>query len=145
MAEKEKRSERPIIKLYIIILFFCGIGLWFAMQTQPKEKISLDVELDKRVVNVLVANGISQEDIISQYVREREMSKTKWNEFYKKIKLKKGKTADSFEAAFRSVARGLKVGLSKTENADGSVTYKFYSTNRNYSNITFINASKPGK
>ncbi|MCL2484865.1 MAG: hypothetical protein FWF00_02325 [Endomicrobia bacterium] len=143
---KESRQENPLIKLYIIILFFCGIGLWFAMQSQPKQKMSVDLELDKRVIDVLVANGVTQSDILSQYIRERTTSSAEWNEFYKRIRLQSGKKSDAFEMSFRSIARSMKLGLSKTENLDGSVTYKFYAPNRNYSNITFVESpQKSGK
>jgi hypothetical protein len=138
VANKEKK-ESLWIKVYIIILFFCGIGIWLSIQPVHKQKISVDIALDKRIVDVLVANGIIQEDILNQYVRERNTMVAQWNEFYKTVKLKAGKTAQSFETSFRSIARSMKIGLSKTDNVDGSVTYKFYSPNRNYSNVTLVN------
>ncbi len=145
MAEKEKK-ENIIVKIYIIALFFLGIGIWYSMQSVQKEKVSIDVELDKRIVDVLVANGIKQEDILSQYVREMDTRSASWNEFHKKIQLKGEKKVDVFENGFRSVARSLKVGLSRTENADGSITYKFYSpNNRNYANVTFVSPRIPSR
>ncbi|MDR1695080.1 MAG: hypothetical protein LBR69_00370 [Endomicrobium sp.] len=137
---REKRRENPLVKVYIVILFFCGIGLWFAMQPQPKQKISVDTELDRRVTDSLLAGGITQNDILSQYARERSVSSAQWNEFYKKIGLKNGKKPENFETAFRSIARSMNMGLSKTSNLDGSVTYKFYVPERNYSNVTFVNS-----
>ncbi|AKL97514.1 hypothetical protein [Endomicrobium proavitum] len=139
MSEKEKRKESFVIKIYIVILFLLGVGVWLSVHPDSKEKISLDVELNKRVVNALVANGIKQEDIVSEYQRERDTSRASWIEFYKTIKLQKGKSAQSFETGLRSVARSVKVGLQKTENSqEGSVTYKFFDKNRSYSNVTFI-------
>jgi len=139
---KETKQENPLIKLYIIVLFFCGIGLWFAIQPHPKQKISIDVELERRVVDSLVAGGVTQEDILSQYVRERTTSRAQWNEFYKKIRLKEDKKAENFEIPFRAIARSMEVGLSKTENPDGSIAYKFFVPDRHYSNITFVNSPK---
>lgn len=141
MADKGKKTS-IWIKMYLIILFLCGIGIWLSIQPVQKCKISMDVLLDKRIVDVLVANGVVQNDILTQYIRERTKKTSKWNEFYKTIKLRTDKTAQSFETSFRSVARSMKIGLSKTSNPDGSVTYKFYSPNRNYYNITLINYKK---
>ena len=139
---QEKKQESPLIKLYIIVLFFCGIGLWFAMQPHIKQKVSVDTELDRRVVDALAAGGVTQGDILSQYARERELSFAQWNEFYKKIRLKNGKKSENFETAFRGIARSMELGLSKTENPDDSVIYKFYVPGRNYSNIIFVNPPK---
>ena len=145
MAQKQKK-EHIIVKIYIIVLFFLGIGIWYSMQSVQKEKISVDVELDKKIVDVLVANGIRQDDILSQYAREMNTRAAQWNEFHKKVQLKGEKRLDVFENGFRSVARSLKVGLSKTDNADGSVTYRFYSPNdRNYANITFVSPRVPSR
>jgi hypothetical protein len=137
VSAKDKQ-ESVWVKIYIVLLFLCGIGIWFAIQPVNKQKVSIDVELDKRVVDVLTANGIVQSDILTQYIRERNTRATQWNEFYKTIKLKSGKSPQYFETSFRSVARSMKIGLSKVDNVDGSTTYKFYSPNKNYSNITFV-------
>ncbi|MCA6072101.1 MAG: hypothetical protein LE178_00905 [Endomicrobium sp.] len=138
MAGKKEKKESIWIKIYIIALFLCGMGIWFVIQPVSKQKISIDIALDKRIVDVLVANGVGQKDVITQYTRERNTRSAQWNEFYKTIKLKSDKTAQSFETNFRSVARVMKVGLSKLDNVDGSVTYKFYSPNRSYSNVTLV-------
>ena len=138
MTGKKEKKESIWIKIYIIALFLCGMGIWFAIQPVSKQKISIDIALDKGIVDVLVANGVRQEDVITQYTKEGNTRSAQWNEFYKTIKLKPGKTAQSFETNFRSVARAMKVGLSKLDNVDGSVTYKFYSPNRSYSNVTLV-------
>lgn len=145
MAKKEKKEEHVIIKIYLVILFLCGIGIWFAAQSVTKSKVSIDIEIDKRVVDVLYANGIKEDDIISKYTRERKTRFVDWVEFYKKIQLRGDKKHETFETGFRGIARALKIGLSKTENSDGSITYKLYDSDRNYSNITFIESKKPSR
>lgn len=143
MANKNPKKENILIKIYILVLFLCGIGLWFAISGHPKEKLTIDVELEQKVIDALAAKGIKQTDIISQYTRERETSTKVWNEFYKKIQLRGNMRFENFEDSLRAVARDTKLGLSRTDNVDGSVTYKFYSENVNYSNITFVNPKKP--
>jgi len=130
------------IKIYIVLLFFCSAGIWLSVDSVRKQKVSAELTLDKTVVDILVANGIVQNDILSQYVRERSRRTVRWNEFYKTVELKSGKTAQFFETNFRSLARSMKMSLSRTNNADGSVTYKFYLPNRNYYNITFVSPRK---
>ncbi|MDR2192401.1 MAG: hypothetical protein LBO62_05955 [Endomicrobium sp.] len=150
MAEKEKKEEPIIIKAYLIVLFFCGVGLWFASSPSsdvkktffPKPHLSVDVDINNRVIDVLSAGGVKQNNIIKEYAAERSLKNEKWNEFYKTVRLVK-KRADDFESSLRLIARSLGTGLSRTDNPDGSVTYKFYSTDKNYSNITFINPAKP--
>jgi len=145
LTNNEKKQESVLVKVYILVLFLCGIGLWFATNNAgvPKQKLAIDVELEQKLVDALVAGGVAQSDVISQYARERETTTKTWNEFYKKIQLRGNKRSENFEDSFRAIARAMKLGLSKTENVDGTVTYKFYSANVNYSNITFINPKKP--
>lgn len=138
---EEKRKESPIIKLYVIILFFLGIGLWLSVNSGHKETISVDAELNRSVINVLTANGVTQEDIIKEYQREKSVSGFTWIEFSKIIKLRDEINRQTLENGLRSAARSVKVGLKKIENSsDGSVTYTFFDGNRNYNNITFVKA-----
>jgi hypothetical protein len=139
------RKESICVKMYVIVLFFCGIGIWFSTQTTHNQKTYINVALNEKIESVLVENGIIKNDILSQCIKKKNKRTDVWNEFYKIIKLKSSKTAWSFEKSFRSVARSMKVGLSRMDNADGSVTYKFYLPGRNYSNITFISSKKPLK
>ena len=145
MTNPEKKKENTLVKVYIFILFLCGIGLWLAISNAgtPKQKLAVDVELEQKLVDALVANGVKQTDIISQYVKERETTSKEWSEFYKKIQLYGNKRPENFEDSFRSLARSMKLGLSKTDNSDGSITYKFYSSSVNYSNVTFVNSKNP--
>jgi hypothetical protein len=139
------RKESIWVKMYVIVLFFCGIGIWFSIQPAHNQKIYTNAALNRKIESVLVENGIVKNDILSQHIRERNKKTAAWNEFYKIIKLKSGKTARTFEKSFRSVARSMKVGLSRTDNADGSVTYKFYSPDKNYFNVTFMSPKKSSK
>jgi hypothetical protein len=146
MPEKELKRESPIIKIYLILLFFCGIGLWLAVRPDAKHKLSIDIEIDNMLTEVL-SKGSAQQEVLSRYGRERKTRNAQWTEFYKKIRLKGKNTSFDYEEKFRKIARSLKVGLSRTYNSDGSVTYKFYSPDKTYSNVTFINpkkSSKPG-
>jgi len=141
------RKESMCVKMYVIVLFFCGsgIGIWFSAQPVYNKKVYTNAALNRKIESVLIENGIVKNDILSQYIKEKNERTAAWNEFYKIIKLKSSKTARSFEKSFRSVARSIKVGLSRTDNADGSVTYKFYSPGKDYSNITFMSPQKSSK
>jgi hypothetical protein len=134
----KNKKESIFIKIYLIFLFICGIAVWFTIQPANKQKISIDVILDKKIVDILVSHNIKQENILKQFIRERSSNSMKWNEFYKTIELSKSAKIKKFEKVFRSLARSMKIGLSKMNNRDGSVTYKFYSPSRTYSNITFV-------
>ena len=144
MSHKVKK-ESIWIKVYIIALFFCGVGMWFSAQSAHKHKVCTATMLDRRIMKVLIANGVIKNDIISQHIKERDIKTAVWNEFYKVIKLKSGETVKSFEKIFRSIASSMKMGLSRTDNDDGSVTYKFYLPGKNYSNITFVNSKEPSR
>jgi hypothetical protein len=137
MPSKEKK-ESLWVKLYIIMLFFCGIAIWFCVQPIKKQEISIDRFIEKRIAETLIKRGATQNDILKQYVRERKVIGAKWNEFYKVIKLKPNQSVQFFQEDFREIARDMKVGLSKLDNIDGSTTYRFYSTDRTYSNITVV-------
>jgi hypothetical protein len=134
----KNKKESILIKIYLIFLFICGIAVWFTIQPANKQKISIDVILDKKIVDILVSHNIKQENILKQFIRERSSNSMKWNEFYKTIELSKSANIKKFEKVFRSLARSMKIGLSKMNNRDGSVTYKFYSPSGTYSNITFV-------
>ncbi|MDR2066941.1 MAG: hypothetical protein LBP57_03785 [Endomicrobium sp.] len=137
MSSKEKK-ESLWVKLYIIMLFFCGIAIWFCVQPIKKQEISIDIFIEKRIAETLIKRGATQDDILKQYVRERKVIGAKWNEFYKVIKLKPNQSVEFFQEDFRKIARDMKVGLSKLDNIDGSTTYRFYSPDRTYSNITVV-------
>lgn len=136
MSGKNKK-ESILIKIYLIFLFICGIAVWLTIQPANKQKISTDVILDKKIVDILVSHNIKQGNILKQFIRERSSNAMKWNEFYKTIELNKSAKIKEFEKLFRSLARSMKIGLSRMDNPDSSVTYKFYSPSRTYSNITF--------
>lgn len=137
------KKESILIKVYLIFLFICGIAVWLTIQPLNKQ-ISVDVELDKKIVDILVSNKIRQENVVRQFVKENSFASTKWNEFHKTIKLNRTKKIQDFEKAFRSLARSMKMGLSRLDNSDGSITYKFYSPSRTYSYVTFA-TPKGGK
>jgi hypothetical protein len=119
------RKESIWVKMYVIALFFCGMGMWFFIQPAHSQKIYTNVALNRKIESVSVKNGIIKDGILSQYIIERNKMIAVWNEFYKTIKLKSSKTARSFEKSFRSVARSMKTGLSRTDDDDGSVTHSF--------------------
>jgi hypothetical protein len=139
------RKESIFIKAYITVLFFCGVGIWFSIQSAHDQNIYTNVALNRKIESVLVKNGIVKNAILSQCIKEKNKRKAAWNEFYKIIKLKSNKTAQSFEKSFRSAARSMEVGLSRMDNGNGSVTYKFYLPGKNYSNITFVRFKKYSK
>lgn len=122
----------------MIILFLFGMSIWFSLQFMQKQKIPVEIIIDKKIVNVLISNGIVQNDILSQYVMDRNTKTTRWSEFYKTIKLNSGRTMQFLEEKFKRIARSMEIGLNKLNNRDGSVTYKFYSPSKNYYNITFV-------
>ncbi|MDR3124540.1 MAG: hypothetical protein LBU10_01500 [Endomicrobium sp.] len=137
MSSKEKK-ESLWVKLYIIMLFFCGIAIWFCVQPIKKQEISVDIFIEKKIAETLIKRGATQDDILKQYARERKVIGAKWNEYYKVIKLKPNQSVQFFQEDFREIARDMKVGLSKLDNIDGSTTYRFYSPDRTYSNITVV-------
>jgi hypothetical protein len=139
------RKESICVKIYVIILFFCGIGIWFFVQPANNQNIYTTATLNKKIEIVLVENGIVKNDILSQSIKEKNKRTTIWSEFYKTIKLKSSKIARAFEKSFRGVASSMKIGLSRMDNADGSATYKFYSPGKNYSKIIFVSPKKSSK
>jgi hypothetical protein len=134
----KNKKESIWIKIYLISLFICGIAIWFALQYENSHRTSIDVILDKKIVEILVSHRVKQEDILKQFTREKTENAIQRNGFYKKIKLKKATKIKDFEKSFRSLARSMKIGLSRIDNSDGSITYKFYSPSRTYSTITFL-------
>jgi hypothetical protein len=134
----KNKKENILIKIYLIFLFICGIIVWLTIQPANKQKISIDVILDKKIVDIFVSHNINQGNILKQFIKERSSNSMKWNEFYKTIELNKFAKIEEFEKLFRRLARSMKIELSRTDISDGSVTYKFYSPSRTYSNITFV-------
>jgi hypothetical protein len=134
----KNKKESILIKIYLIFLFICGITVWLTIQPTNKQKISIDVILDKKIIDIFVSHNIKQGNILKQFIREKSSNSMKLNEFYKTIELNKSAKIKEFEKLFRRLARSMKIGLSRMDNPDGSVTYKFYSPSRTYSNITFV-------
>ncbi|MDR1511613.1 MAG: hypothetical protein LBS15_02425 [Endomicrobium sp.] len=137
VASKEKKMN-VCIKVYMVVLFLFGMSVWFSSQFMQSQEAHTDIVIDKKIVDVLVSNGIVQNDILSQYVVERSTKTAQWNEFYKTLKLRSDKTMHFLEKKFKNIVCSMKMGLNKVNNRDGSVTYKFYSPSRNYYNVTFV-------
>jgi hypothetical protein len=85
------RKESIWIKIYVIVLFFFGIGIWVSIQSVHNQKIYTNTGLNRKIESVLVENGIIKNDSLSQYIRKRNKMTDAWNEFYKIIKLKYGR------------------------------------------------------
>jgi hypothetical protein len=132
-------QEPFFIKIYIVLLFLLGIVICFSTQEGNKRRAKSDVELDNKVIGILSNNSINQGDIIAQYAKEMEDKTALWTQYHKKIRIRDIDYLDKFDFDFRELARSMNLGLTKTLNADGSITYEFYSTPKMvYSNITFI-------
>jgi hypothetical protein len=109
------------------------------MQGNDKQRIKSDIDLDNRISKVLSDNRIAQNDIVSQFAREMQNKSSLWKEFNKKIILRDDSRLDVFDSDFRKIARSMGLGLKKTLNADGSITYRFYTdSDMTFSKITFM-------
>jgi hypothetical protein len=140
-----KSKESFLIKIYIVLFFLLGIGLWISINaTDPRGKLLVDVELDQKINDILFSAGINQADIIKQYGKESGDKNAEWTQYYKTIRLKNRAQLTQIENLFRQTARSSKIGLERAVNADKSITYKFYSQkSRTYSNVTFIVSPPP--
>lgn len=158
MAKEEKQKSGCLIKIYLLILFIAGIILAMSYQSAKKNssqteekqtqkqttsvesktvspKEPLDVMLDNNIITALTSSGLQQQDVIKQYVKEMKNKGVTYNQYYKEIKLPKGKKAENFEPILKTIARNFKVGLNKTKNKDGSLKYSFYNNKTTYSEI----------
>ncbi len=135
--ETKKKKSRFLIKIYLFILFIAGIVLGFSYLAANKANLTaIDVDLDNNLVTALTSNGIEQENVVSQFVKEVKISGVLCNEYYKTIKLPDNKKPENFEPIFKTIARNFKIDLSKTKYKDGSIQYSFYDKKRTYSVVT---------
>ena len=136
---KDKRNS-VLIKIYLFILFVAGVILGFSYLSASRENLAaIDVPLDNSIVTALTSNGIEQQNVISQFVKEIKISGITCNEYYKTIKLPKKQKPENFETIFKTIARNFKIDLSRSKYKDGSCKYTFYDTKRTYSVITLTN------
>lgn len=133
-----RRTDSLGVKLYILVLFFCGIALWLCGRPIKNPSCLFNIYIDEKIIDTLSEKGITQGDILNQYVRERKTATAKWNEFYKVVKLKPKQDVHLFQDKFRQIARSMKMGLSKLDSIDGSVTYRFDLPDRTYYNIKIV-------
>ena len=141
MAKENKDKRNSIlIKIYLFILFVAGVILGFSYLSANKEELTaIDVALDNNIVTALTSNGIEQQNITSQFVKEVKIKGVICNEYYKTIKLPKNKKIENFEPIFKTIARNFKIDLAKSKYKDDSCKYTFYDTKRTYSVITLTN------
>ena len=136
---KDKRNGL-LIKIYLFILFVCGIILGFSFLSAEKNKLTvIDTSLDNNLVTALTSNGIEQINVVSQFIKEVKINGITCNEYYKTIKLSEKQKPENFEPIFKTIARNFKIDLSKTKYKDGSYKYTFYDNKRTYSVITLTN------
>lgn len=138
MSKKQKKQSSIIVKIYILILFLCGVILGLSFINAGKGgRANIDAKLDNDLVTVLVANGIKQEDVIAQYVREKKYGDSVYNQYYKNIFLPDNKKIKSFELQFKTLARNFKIDISKNVEPDKSNKYVFYDKDKIYSTVIF--------
>lgn len=138
MSKKQKRQSSIIVKIYILILFICGVILGLSFINAGKNsRGNIDAKLDNDLVTILVSNGIKQEDVIAQYVREKKYENSVYNQYYKNIFLPDNKKIESFELQFKTLARNFKIDISKNVEPDKSNKYVFYDKDKIYSTVIF--------
>ena len=138
--ETKKKKNRFLIKVYLFILFILGIILGFSYLAANKANLTaIDIPLDNSLVTALTSNGIGQENVVSQFVKEVKISGALCNEYHKTIKLPDNKKPENFEPIFKTIARNFKIDLSRTKYKDGSYEYSFYDKKRTYSIVTLTN------
>ncbi|MBR3627643.1 MAG: hypothetical protein IKN42_02210 [Elusimicrobia bacterium] len=140
MAKENKDKRNGIlIKIYLFILFVAGVILGFSYLSANKEKLTaIDVSLDNNIVTALTSNGIEQQNVASQFVKEVKIKGVTCNQYYKTINLPKKQKPENFEPVFKTIARNFKIDLAKSKYKDGSCKYTFYDDKRTYSVITLV-------
>ena len=139
---KENKDKRNgvLIKIYLFILFVAGVILGFSYLAANKEELTaIDIALDNSIVTALTSNGIGQQNVTSQFVKEVKIKGVTCNQYYKTIKLSKKQKPETFEPIFKTIARNFKIDLSKSKYKDDSCKYTFYDKKRTYSVITLTN------
>jgi hypothetical protein len=84
-----KNKKSILVKIYLMLLFICGMVVWFTIRPASKQKISTNIILEKNLVNILASNNIKLKNILKQSIRGRNFNSIKWNEFYKITELNK--------------------------------------------------------
>jgi hypothetical protein len=136
---EESKPKKFLVKIYLLVLFIAGMILGFSYQSaRDKKVVDFEQMLDNNVVTVLTSNGISQNNVISQYVKEIRIKGRVCHEYYKKIELSKSKKAENFEPSFKTVARNFKIELKKIKYKNGAYRYSFSDKIRTYSIIDFV-------
>lgn len=136
---EESKLKKLLIKIFLLVLFIAGMILGFSYQSaRDKKVVDFEQMLDNNVVTVLTSNGISQNNVISQYVKEIRIKGRVCHEYYKKIELSKSKKAENFEPSFKTVARNFKIELKKIKYKNGAYRYSFSDKIRTYSIIDFV-------
>ncbi|GAB1401424.1 hypothetical protein MASR1M68_03350 [Elusimicrobiota bacterium] len=138
MTKKQKKQSSIMAKVYIFILFLCGIVLGFSFISSGKNtKNLIEQKLENDLITILVSNGLGQEDVISQYIKEAKNGDKIYNQYYKNIYLPDTKKIASIELQLKILARNFKIDMSKNVEPDKSYKYVFYDKNRTYSTIIF--------
>ncbi len=143
MTKKQKKQSSFLVKIYIFVLFICGIFLGLSYISGNKQQgkhsgVAVEQKLDNDVVTVLVANGIGQENVAKQYIKEITDKKGVYGSHYKKIILPKGKNPENFEPQFRTLSRNFKIEMSKKLDGESSCEYVFFDKKRIYSTVVFV-------
>lgn len=127
-----------MVKVYIFILFVCGIVLGLSFISSGKNtKNLIEQKLENDLITIIVSNGLGQEDVISQYIKEAKSGDQIYNQYYKNIYLPDTKKIANIELQLKILARNFKIDMSKNVEPDKSYKYVFYDKNRTYSTIIF--------
>lgn len=138
MTKKQKKQSSIMVKVYIFILFVCGIVLGLSFISSGKNtKNLIEQKLENDLITIIVSNGLGQEDVISQYIKEAKSGDQIYNQYYKNIYLPDTKKIANIELQLKILARNFKIDMSKNVEPDKSYKYVFYDKNRTYSTIIF--------
>ncbi len=154
MSNDKKEKSGCLIKIYLLILFVAGIILALSYQSAKKNESDqtdknrasvvstaasasepMEVLLDNNIITALTSNGLQQQNVVSQYVKEIKDKNITYNKYFKEIKLNKGQKPENFEPILKTIARNFKLGLNRSKNPDGSLKYSFFSKKTVYSEL----------
>ncbi|MFH1369131.1 MAG: divergent polysaccharide deacetylase family protein [Elusimicrobiota bacterium] len=127
-SSKDNKSGLPGV-LFIAVLFLFGVLVWIYLQTSKKDYTQYAVKFDSALSDVLVRNGISDPNILSQSRLEKTSQTHVWVEYFKEISLPKKTSPEKLFKDIQALSGNLSFSYSASA-LDGEKTEIRISFNR---------------
>lgn len=131
--------------VFVLILISLGVLFWMFWQGANEDLYEDSVRFDNALVEILVDNGISDADLLSQLRQEKKSGISMWALYYKEILLSDKIDLINLISQIQVLAGEYNLIFSQTRTGKDSLAVEIGSGNKIFSKLVFITSKRTKK